>query len=525
MNIEKGFTLRGRNPDVLTCIANLSNDEVFTPPEFANRMLDNVAATWAADHDGADIWTDRAVKFLDPCTKSGVFLREITKRLILGLESQIPNLQERVDHILTRQVFGIGTTQLTSLMARRSVYCSKFANGEHSVTRRFNNEVGNIWFERTEHTWSTQDKCKFCGASKATLDRGEDRESHAYTFIHTDNIKTRIAELFGGDMQFDVIIGNPPYQLASDGGTRDIPIYQHFVQQAKNLEPRYLAMVIPSRWMATGLGLKDFRVSMLSDRRIRSICDFERMDQVFPGVDFEGGACFFLWDRDHAGHCAITTVSGDEEIGPVERALDEFDILVRDSRSLSILKKVIEKEEPSIISILSSDKEFGWTSNFKGFRDDPRPEDVALHYNRSGKRLVGWIAREHITKSSHLIDTWKVMVPAAYGERGARPAKILGPSFITSSPSVCTQTYLFFSVQSELEAESIQSYMKTRFFRFLVSLRKITQHATRATYTWVPMQNWDQVWTDEVLYRKYGITEGEVEFIKSAIRPGSADDE
>jgi len=225
MSVDEGFALRGRNPDVLTCIANLSNDEVFTPPEFANRMLDNVAATWATDHDGADIWIDRAVKFLDPCTKSGVFLREITKRLILGLESQIPNLQERVDHILTQQVFGIGTTQLTSLMARRSVYCSKFANGEHSVTRRFNNEAGNIWFERTEHTWNPKGKCKFCGASKATLDRGEDRENHAYAFIHTDNIKTRIAELFGADMQFDVIIGNPPYQMDDGGhGTSAAPI-------------------------------------------------------------------------------------------------------------------------------------------------------------------------------------------------------------------------------------------------------------------------------------------------------------
>lgn len=264
---------------------------------------------------------------------------------------------------------------------------------------------------------------------------------------------------------------------------------------------------------------------MLSDRRIRDIHDFERMDQVFPGVDFEGGACFFLWDREHEGLCNVTTLSGEEQIGPVARELDEFDILVRDSRSLSILRKVIEKKEPSITGILSADKEFGWTSNFKGFRDDQRPGDIALHYNRSGKRLVGWIAREHITKSAHLVDTWKVMVPAAYGERGARPAKILGPSFITSSPSVCTQTYLFFFASSADEAESVQSYLKTRFFRFLVSLRKITQHATRATYTWVPVQDWDRKWADEALFEKYGLTLEEIEFIKTSIRPSDAEDE
>jgi site-specific DNA-methyltransferase (adenine-specific) len=524
MSIQASFALRGRNPDVLTCIANLSNDEVFTPPEFANQMLDTLAAAWAADHDGANLWADSNVTFLDPCTKSGVFLREITTRLTKGLADKIPDLQERVDHILTKQVFGIGITRLTSMLARRSLYCSKHANGVHSIGRNFSTDAGNIWFERVEHTW-LGDKCSFCGAGKETFDRGHGLETHAYAFLHTNNIKARVAELFGENMQFDVIVGNPPYQLASDGGTRDIPIYQHFVTQAKNLEPRYLVMVIPSRWMATGLGLKEFRETMLADRRIRSIFDFERMDQVFPGVDFEGGACFFLWDRDHEGLCDVTTFSGEEQIGPVKRALNEFDILVRDSRSLSILKKVIKRSEPSIINILSADKEFGWTSNFKGFRDEKRSGDVALHYNRSGKRLVGWIAREHITKSAHLVDTWKVMVPAAYGERGARPAKILGPSFITPSPSVCTQTYLFFSVNSQVEAESVQSYLKTRFFRFLVSLRKITQHATRATYTWVPVQDWSIRWTDEMLNEKYGLTESEINFINGSIRPSDVDDE
>ena len=139
---QASFALRGRNPDVLTCIANLSNDEVFTPPEFANRMLDTLAEAWAADNDGASIWADSSVRFLDPFTKSGVFLREIAKRLIAGLEAEIPDLQTRVDHILTQQVFGIGITRLTSLLARRSLYCSKHATGEHSVATGFSNDIG-----------------------------------------------------------------------------------------------------------------------------------------------------------------------------------------------------------------------------------------------------------------------------------------------------------------------------------------------------------------------------------------------
>ena len=249
MSTQASFALRSRNPDVLTCIANLSNDEVFTPPEFANRMLDTLAEAWGANNKGANIWADKTVKFLDPCTKSGVFLREITSRLTKGLEHEIPNLEKRVNHILTRQVFGIGITQITSLLARRSVYCSKHATGKHSIAKAFTGDDGNIWFKRLKHTWDG-DKCQYCGAGKSVFDRAAGLETHAYAFIHTDNIKTRLAEIFGGNMQFDVIIGNPPYQLASDGGTRDIPIYQHFVEQALNFDPRFLSMVIPSGWLA-----------------------------------------------------------------------------------------------------------------------------------------------------------------------------------------------------------------------------------------------------------------------------------
>jgi site-specific DNA-methyltransferase (adenine-specific) len=292
VSVGAGFALRGRNPDVLTCIANLSNDEVFTPPEFANRMLDTLAAAWADANDGADIWADSTVTFLDPVTKSGVFLREISKRLTAGLADHLPDLQERVDHILTKQVFGIGTTYLTSLMARRSVYCSKYANGEHSVVKSFDNEAGHIWFERLDHTWHG-DNCRYCGAKKRDYDRGDELESHAYAFIHTDEIHARIGELFGGDMQFDVIVGNPPYQLGQSGGDSvggfAMPIYQKFVQAAKGLEPKFLVMVTPSRWFAGGRGLNEYRSEMLTDARVRSLVDFPDATDAFPGTQVKGG--------------------------------------------------------------------------------------------------------------------------------------------------------------------------------------------------------------------------------------------
>ena len=518
------FVLRGRNPDVLTCIANLSNDEVFTPPEIANKMLDTLAEAWSESHGGASIWSDPAVRFLDPVTKSGVFLREITTRLIIGLESEIADLAERVDHVLTNQVYGIGITQLTSLLARRSLYCSKNAASEHSVAPSFREAKsadGNVWFARTEHTW-VSGRCRYCGAGQTALDRGPGFETHAYAFIHTDNINVRIAELFGENMQFDVIIGNPPYQLQSEGGTRDIPIYQHFVEQAKQLDPRYLAMIIPSRWMAGGLGLANFRQTMLSDTHICELVDFPNAAEAFPSVGINGGVCYFLWDATYDGACMVSTVRAGEIVGPTRRSLDEFDVLVRDDRALHILRKVLKHEETSINTILARDKEFGWTSNFDGFHTSEEPGDVPLYYIRSMKRRTGFIQRSAITKSEHLIDTWKVLVPKVGSGRERERSGVdlvLGPSLVAPSPSVCTQSFLFFFVSSREEAVSLQSYYTTRFFRFLVSLRKITQDATHSTYRWVPIQEWDHSYTDAELYDKYGINEDEQDFIESMIRP------
>ena len=331
-----------------------------------------------------------------------------------------------------------------------------------------------------------------------------------------------MAELFGDEMQFDVIIGNPPYQLNSDGGTRDVPIYQHFVAQAKQLDPRFLAMVIPSRWMASGLGLNEFRRTMLADTHIRELVDYPNAAEVFPSVGINGGVCYFLWDSAHNGDCNVTMVWGRDVVGPMARPLGEFDVLVRDGRAIPILRKVLGEGAPSVNTILARDKEFGWTSNFTGFHETERPGDVPLYFIHSMKRSVGFIERDAVTKSANLIDTWKLLVPQVGSGREREKSGVdlvLGPSLVAPSPSVCTQSFLFFYVESEEQARSLRSYYATRFFRFLVSLRKITQHATHSTYTWVPMQTWDRAWTDAELYAKYGLTDDEIAFIESMIRP------
>ncbi|RWB73576.1 Eco57I restriction-modification methylase domain-containing protein [Mesorhizobium sp.] len=519
MNQQAGFTLRGRNPDVLTCIANLSNDEVFTPPEFANRMLDTLAEAWAARNGGANIWADSTVTFLDPFTKSGVFLREITTRLIAGLAAEIPDLQNRVDHILTRQMFGIGITTLTSLLARRSLYCSKHANGEHSVAKGFATDSGNIWFERTEHSWKNA-KCEFCGAPRALFDREPELENHAYAFIHTNDIKARIRELFGADMQFDVIIGNPPYQMTGGaGGSSDSSIYHLFVEQALKLDARFVSMVIPSRWVAGGRGMDEFRKTMLTGGHISHLVDYTRMSTAFPGVDFEGGVGYFLYDSKYRGECEYTLFQGDNQLPTIKRDLSAQDVFVRDHFAVGILDKVIAHSEPPISDILTNREPFKLESNFRGFHNSAKENDVAIYYTDRGRRSIGYMARNSIEKNQDLIDKWKVLVPKAYGERGAIPAMVLGKPIVAGPPSVCTGSYLFFYCDSGAEANSITEYYSTKFFRFLVSLRKITQDAFRPMYSWVPQQTWNRAWTDADLYQKYGLTPAEVEYVESVIRP------
>ncbi|MBN1356911.1 Eco57I restriction-modification methylase domain-containing protein [bacterium] len=541
MTTKAGFALRGRNPDVLTCIANLSNDEVFTPPELANRMLDTLADVWAADNSGANIWADSSVKFLDPCTKSGVFLREITSRLTKGLVGEIPDLEERVNHILTKQVFGIGITYLTSLLARRSVYCSKHSNGKHSIAKGFKSDNGNIWFKRMEHTW-VNGRCKFCGANVKILDRSEDLETHAYAFIHTQNITTRLVEFFGGDMQFDVIIGNPPYQLDDGGyGTSAAPIYHKFVEQTKALEPRYLSMIIPARWFAGGKGLDEFRKSMLTDNRLRSIDDFLSASDVFPGVGLKGGVCYFLWDRDYPGPCRVTTHFKDWPTSTVSRPLLEkgADVFIRFNEGLSILKKVMAAERGKATSMLlpenkrfdrlvSSRKPFGLETTFKGKINTKQTGDILVYRNGG----TGYINRDSISTGNELIDKWKLFAGYAApgtGNKDTYPHRIISTPFVGSPGTISSETYLCIGpFDTRTEAESVLSYLSCRLTRLLILLHKPSQHVTRKVYTFVPTQEWTRKWTDEDLYAKYGISAREIAFIQKVVRPmdlsGDAED-
>lgn len=543
------FALRGHNPDVLTCIANLSNDEVFTPPQFANHMLDSLEQAWSLANNGAVIWENPEVTFLDPFTKSGVFLREIVTRLVAGLAGHIENLADRVDHILTKQVYGIGITELTSLLARRSLYCSKYANGPHSIAKSFTKEEGNIWFERTEHAWAGGTKkflidplsgddvvvyadrrCKYCGAAEGEYARSEQLETHAYAFIHTDNIKARIAELFGDDMQFDVIIGNPPYQLNDGGfGSSAAPIYNRFVEQAKALDPRLLTMVIPARWYAGGKGLSDFRTSMLEDSRIRVLHDFPDTADVFPGVNNRGGICYFLWDRDHAGDVTVHTHEKGEVTSTATRPLLEsgLDTFIRYNEGVSILKKVVAVEgangklslpaDKKFSDLVSSRKPFGLDTTFKGHSSNQTGD---LRVFRNGG--ICYVPRERIRSGTELIDATKLLVPYASPGSDDYPHLVLSRPIVAGPGDIATETYLSIGpFEDETASRNAAAYMGTQFFRFMLTLLRVSQHVTKSVYAFVPMQDFTRAWLDDDLAEKYGLTEDDRRFMARFVKPVS----
>ena len=492
------------NPDVLTCLANLSNDEVFTSPKMVNEILDLLPP---------EIWSDRNATFLDPVCKSGVFLREIAKRLDAGLEKKIPDRQERINHIFRNQLFGIAITELTSLLSRRSVYCSKTANGKYSVCETFDDPQGNIRFERVEHTWKNG-RCVFCGASQANYERGDELETHAYQFIHTEKLR----EIF--NMKFDVIVGNPPYQLSDGGfGRSASPIYQNFVHQAKKLKPKYLTMIIPSRWFAGGKGLNDFRSEMLNDNRIRKIVDFEDASECFPGVDIAGGICYFLWEKDSTGPCEVVNMhNGTEAVST--RHLNEFATFIRHSQAVPIVRKVLGKKEKRMDEQVSSYKPFG----LRTFVKPQKTGDITLRWQKG----EGPYNRKEITAGVEMIDKWKVISSRSGHEHAGNPGKdgrrrVLSKIDILPPRTICTETYLVIGVYTEeAQARNLVAYMQTRFFRFFVSLFMYSHSITKDTYAFVPVLDMSTRWTDAMLYKRYGLTKEEIEFIESKIRPMEA---
>ena len=504
--INKNKTMH--TPDVLSCLANLSNDEVFTPPEVVNKMLDMLPQ---------ELFENPNTTFLDPASKTGVFLREIAKRLLVGLEKTIPDLQERIDHIFHKQLYSIAITELTSLLSRRSVYCSKSPDGRYSVSQ-FNSSEGNIRFRKIKHTW-TNGKCKYCGASKSEYDRSPDLETHAYEFIHTDNLE----KLF--NMKFDVIIGNPPYQLSDGGGTGSsaMPIYHKFIQQSKKLNPRFITMIIPSRWFSGGKGLDDFRDEMLHDDRIREIHDFGNANDCFPGVAIEGGVCYFLWNREQRGLCKVYSHSKDNITAMSERPLLEegADVFIRYNEIISVIRKVASFSEKSFSDIVSPRNPYVFRSEYK--EEKNARNTCKMLGVEAGKRVFKSINLNLLGRGIDELPKYKIFISKADGAAGQIgfpvPARIIGKAVICGPNVACTETFLRVGpFDNEETAKNVKAYMETKFFRALVGARK-NKNMTQATYSFVPLQDFSKPWTDKELYAKYNLSQEEIDFIETMIAP------
>lgn len=329
-------------------------------------------------------------------------------------------------------------------------------------------------------------------------------------------------------MKFDVIIGNPPYQL-SDGGNAAsaMPIYQKFVERALKLDPRYLTMIIPSRWFTGGRGLDSFRDTMLHDDRLRVINDFPSASDVFPGVEIKGGVCFFLWERDKRGNCQISTwrngTAHKSDRPLLEPGMDTF---IRYYEQIAILKKVQAFNEETFSKIVSTNDPFGFDVREEGsyrrvrapYKLKPFPGSVKYYYNGWRKEGIGYVGQSYIRKGLDLVNAVKIFVPRVWGA-GIPETDWVNP-FIVEPNSCSTETYLTIGPFENKEiAENAVSYMQTRFFHFFVALIKNTQQAMQKVYSLVPIQDFSKSWTDEELYDKYNLSDEETSFIESMIKP------
>ncbi len=491
-------------PDVLTCLADLSNDEIFTPPTIANAMLDLLPK---------EIWSDPSIKILDPSCKTGVFLREAAKRFIEGEKDVYPDLQQRIDHIFHEQLYGIAITELTSLISRRSVYCSKYPNSKFSASY-FANPTGNIIYHSLQHTWENG-VCSFCGAPENQYRRGKEKESYAYEFIHTFHPE----EIW--NMKFDVIIGNPPYHL-TDGGnsTSAKPIYNLFIEQAIKLNPKYLSMIIPARWYAGGKGLDDFRKEMLHDKRIRVLVDYENYKDVFPGLGgLAGGVCYFLWDRDNPGKCEVINRSSNSEDKRMVRDLDEFDVFIRNYDALSIVHKVLNwnRGKRTLENVVSPRKPFGLPTNY-----EPRSQGIPCFFTqRLGMQFAD---PNDIVDNNKYLNKWKLLAPSTpiAGQTDfTKPVVFYRNSNtrIAKPGECCTESYLVLGAfDTEEEVNSFKSYIFTKCVMFLILQTVVSQHVNRGQFKFVPdLGKYTGTYSDEQLVNMWGINEEEWNLIDSKI--------
>lgn len=457
------------------------------------RLIDNGDVT-------ADLFLDPNVRILEMNSKSGLYPLYLTYSLYaMKLPKPEAQMELEATQQLWREVLDANIFILCKTPMAVNITCRTLAGYQENWA------VHAVYIPRI-------------------LDRMEDRPRLARKL---SNPKTWEKE--GECLKFDAVVGNPPYQLmGGSGGTNDAPIYQHFARLAMELNPAYISLIIPSRWFSSGREnlLSDFRSAMLTDRHISKMIVYTDSRDIFPTVEVKGGLCYYLRDEKHLGDCEYSLVKeGQRQIA--ERNLGDFDILIREPKLADIVKKVMAqvKSGETVDTIVSNDTPFGIPTNphtsgknsITIYPTSSAEHNVSVLYLEKMTRTIAYVSRNSIKKNVEDVDKHKVFIPEAAGS-GNDPYVVGKPEY-ASKGSVCSQTFLYVPFETDQEAYNFISYLRTKFFRILVSACKISQHTPSKNYRFVPLQDFSKPWTDAELYEKYGLTDEEIAFIEVTIKP------
>ena len=317
-------------------------------------------------------------------------------------------------------------------------------------------------------------------------------------------------------MKFDYVIGNPPYQISDGGaGVSATPIYNRFIEAIKTTHPSAICLIIPAKWYSGGKGLDKFREGMLGDRHISTLVDYSNSLDVFPNVDVAGGVCYFVWKEAYNGKCKYTNYRNGKAT-TAYRDLNEFQTFIRYPVASEIVKKVKEDGELTLDKVVSSRKPFGLATTAKPMKTG----DITLRYN--GGR--GPYKSTEIRVGTEMIDQWKIIISRLTAEHAGQPAKdgkyrVLSTMELLKPGEICSETYLVAGAfDSKEEATNYMDYLKTQFVRFLILQIAMTQQLSKASFAFVPCQDFTRKWTDKQLIEKYDLSSEEVNYIQGMIK-------
>lgn len=494
---------------LFSCFKNPDKETVLTPWRVVNMHMSDTLGGW-------DFWDTEHKEMLD--TPRYVDCGEVTKNTFGKENAQILEINSK--------------TGLYPLYVVYSCYRNKLdIIGDDNLTLE---EKKELWRETVEENIFVI--CKTPMAKTITkrtlLGYGSGRiNAHCFDdLINTlknkpEQFQKRVLKgsFWGKDvknMRFDAIVGNPPYQESDGGGGSGrsaSSIYPYFFKQSVELKPDYISMIMPSRWFNGGKGLDDFRASMLSDSHISRIVDFCDSKYCFPTSDIAGGICYLLWDKKYSGNCLMKNVLKNGATFSDMRILNEYPVLVSNNRAIHIIRKVLNQKELMLSEVVSSRKPFGLDSSASFDKDG----DIFLRSSKGN----GTIRRERINSGLDMLEKYKVITSKVSFEHAGVPDKdgmmrVLSVVQVLPKNSACTESYLVNGTfETEDEAMNMAKYLKTKFVRFLLMQMLASMNMTKSTYCFVPMQNFTKEWTDEKLYAKYSLSDEEIAFIDSMIKP------